>query len=126
MNGEQQKLPTAKDKEKKPCVCSKSDVQKSDGCAKCGCQDGPHLVQVSVLWELSPNKRKRDEAIRKLVEVVRFAFVAVLAFLATSAIDSIDTGNVFLDLAVIVSIYCFICYGLCMAVFRLIDNTLDV
>lgn len=126
MDGKQQAPPQAQDAKKAPCMCGENDLQEPNGCAECRCQNRPYVVQVSILQELPPNKRKRNKAIGKLVEVVRFAFIVVLAFMAISANDSIDTGNVFLDLAVIISIYCFVCYGLCMAVFRLIDKILDV
>lgn len=126
MNGEQQKPPTAENQEEKPCVCSKDHIHESNGCSKCCRENWPYVVSVSVLQEIPSNKRKRDKALRKLVESVRFAFIVVLAFLALNATHIIDTGNIILDVAMKISLGCFVCYGLCMAVFHLLDKILDV
>lgn len=126
MNGEQQTPQKKENQEKEPRMCTKDHLHESDGCPECCCQNGSYVVQVSILHEVPPNKRKRNETLRKLVEVVRFAFIIALAFLAIGAIDSVDTGNIFMDLAIDVSLYCFVCYGLCMALFRLLDKILDV
>lgn len=126
MNGEQQKPPTAENQEEKPCVCSKNHLHESNGCSKCCRENWPYVVQVSVLQEIPSNKRKWNKALRKLVEVLRCAFIVALALLATSAIDSVNTGNIFLDFAIDISIWCFVCYGLVMAFFHLLDKILDV
>lgn len=126
MNGEQQTPQKEENQEKEPRMCTEENLHESNGCSKRCCPDWSDLVQVSILYEIPPDKRKRNEALKKLVEVFRFAFIVVLAFLATGAIDSVDTGNIFMDLAIDISLYCFVCYGLCMALFRLLDKILDV
>ena len=126
MDGKQQTPQKETNKEEKACMCSEGHVPESNGCPKCCCKNWPYVVQVSVLQEIPPDKRKGNEAVRKLVEAVRFAFIVVLAFLALNATCIIDTGNIILDVAMKISLGCFVCYGLCMAVFHLLDNILDV
>lgn len=103
MDGKQQAPQKETHKEKEPCMCSKDHLHESNGCSKCCCQNGSNVVQVSILQEVSPNKRKRNKAfgIIKIVSIV-FLFMFWEMAALTGAFQIYDENiydNAFLTIA---------------------------
>lgn len=103
MDGKQQESQATKDRKEEACMCGKGHVQKSNGCSKRCCPDWSDLVQVSVLPEVSPNKRKRDKALRtvKVIAVIAlFTFWEISALVGSFQIfDENVYDNAFLTIA---------------------------
>lgn len=90
MDGKQQAPQKETHKEEKSCMCSKDHLHESNGCPKCCGQNGSNVVQVSILQEVSPNKRKRNKAfgiVKIITALILFMFWEMFALYGSWQIE---------------------------------------
>lgn len=103
MNGEQQAPPKKENQKEKPCMCSKENIHEPDGCSKCRGENRAYLVQVSLLQEIPPNKRKRHKAfgvVKITMALILFMYWQMAALAGAFQIyDENIYNNAFLTIA---------------------------